>query len=58
MSYANMDHAEWMESNHAAERRINAELAARDKKPRYKNTPAESLSEFQKAVCDILGITS
>lgn len=55
MSYARMDHAEWMESNLSAERRANERARAAGKKLLYPDIP-EELSPFQKVVCDILGI--
>jgi hypothetical protein len=48
-TYQFMDHAEWMESNNAAANRLNA------KRRGWKVQP-ETLTPFQKKVCDILGM--
>lgn len=48
-TYQFMDHAEWMESNNRAANRVNA------KRRGWKVQP-ETLNEFQRKVCDILGM--
>jgi hypothetical protein len=57
MSYARMDHAEWVESNNRA---INARNGASSSR-RRKVAPAvlpEKLSDFQKRVADIVGMVA
>lgn len=59
MSYQNMDHAGWVESNIAASKRLAANSKSR--KPRSDNTKGfsaapDTLSEFQVKVFDILGM--
>lgn len=49
MSYQRMDHADWMERNNRATNHLDA------KRKGYKPKP-ETLTEFQRKVCDILGM--
>jgi len=60
MSYANMDHAEWVEMNNAAGKRQC--VGRKPKRDRYGSligyaAAPEKLSEFQAKAMDILGIT-
>lgn len=58
MSYVNMDHAAWVESNNASGRR-NHKTPKRDRDLRYVvgfHAAPEKLTEFQTKVMNILGI--
>lgn len=48
-TYQFMDHADWMERNNRAANRLNAKIK------KWKPLP-ETLTEFQRKVCDILGM--
>lgn len=54
-TYQYMDHAAWMESNNKGIHRIAETARGRKWKDRAAHAPTE-LNEFQKRVCDILGM--
>lgn len=54
-TYQYMDHAAWMEGNNRAIQSLAKGKNGKEWKERAKNAPTE-LTEFQKKVCDILGM--